>query len=184
MTEVVIGAEELITKLNAMSAAATGEALISTAQAGGEIIRNAAIANIHDENLIQTGNLSRSIHTEISEATDSQATVDIGTDLVYAAIHEFGGTITAKNGKYLAIPVGSYKGSPNDHPDLKLRKTGGGTLLMVDAAGTAQYVLKSSVTIPAQPYLRPAMDEHRDEAMNVMANVFKQLILNAAGVEE
>ena len=35
---------------------------------------------------------------------------------------------------------------------------------MVDGGGTIQYILKTSVEIPAQPYLRPAADEHGEEA--------------------
>jgi phage gpG-like protein len=42
-----------------------------------------------------------------------------GTDLWYAAIHNFGGTITPKKGKYLAVPLterARKAGSPWDHP--------------------------------------------------------------------
>lgn len=51
-------------------------------------------------------------------------------DVVYALIHELGGTITAKTAKALAIPL----------PD-----------------GGVAFV--KSVTIPARPYLRPAADK-------------------------
>ena len=51
-------------------------------------------------------------------------------DVVYALIHELGGTIVAKNAKALAIPT----------------KDGG-------------VVFAQSVTIPARPYLRPAGDK-------------------------
>ena len=72
--------------------------------------------------------------------------------------------------------MGDYNDSPKNHTDLHLRKTGGGNLILVDASGKAQYVLQTSVTIPAHPYLRPAMDENQQEAMNVISSAFKAII--------
>jgi len=178
---VVIGEEELIRKFRAMSAAVKGQALGNTVLAGGLVILNAARGNIKSQGLIETRTLSRSLHEEVTEQSSTQAAVEIGTNLEYAAIHEFGGVIKPKNAKYLAIPVGSYKGSPRTHADLKLRKTKKGNLVMVDASGAVQYVLKASVEIPARPYLRPALDEHRVAAQNEMAEAFKQLVMKAAG---
>lgn len=48
-----------------------------------------------------SGDLYRSI-TALNDATTAIA----GTDLIYAAIHQFGGTIRAKNGKALRTPFG------------------------------------------------------------------------------
>ena len=107
--------------------------------------------------------------------------VIIGTAIEYAAIHEFGGTIVPKRARYLAIPVGSYTGSPLEHGDLQMRETRGGNLVMVDGAGNVQYVLKTSVTIPARPYLRPAADEHQDEVAREMSEAFQDVIMNAVG---
>jgi phage virion morphogenesis protein len=49
--------------------------------------------------LSDTGRLRRSIRSQ----ADNDG-VTIGTNLIYARIHQFGGTIKAKNAPYLAIP--------------------------------------------------------------------------------
>lgn len=69
--------------------------------------------------LTNSGILRRSI---TKRADDSGVTV--GTNLKYARVHQFGATITAKNGAFLAIP-----------------RPGGGVFL------------KKSVYVPARPFL-------------------------------
>lgn len=73
---------------------------------GGQILRD-------------TGRLRNSIAYE----TEGSDTVYIGTNLIYAAIHQFGGTIEAKNAPYLKFMVGG------------------------------QFVQKRSVDIPARPFI-------------------------------
>jgi hypothetical protein len=51
---------------------------------------------------------------------------------------------------------------------------------MVDDSGRVQYVLKTSVTVPAQPYMRPAFDEHKQDAIDDMGRAFKALVMKAA----
>jgi phage virion morphogenesis protein len=63
-------------------------------------------------------------------ATDTG--VEIGTNVLYAAIHQFGGTITAKTPKGLRFKVGG------------------------------QWVTKSQVTIPARPFLGIDDDDERE----------------------
>lgn len=110
----------------------------------------------------RTGNLRRSIHigghTDIDPQMRSdleksgghdlgrvghhakhQVRVLIGTDLIYARIQEYGGTITAKNAPYLRF------------------KTADGKWHAV-----------KSVTIPASGYLRAAADERKDDAIRDM----------------
>lgn len=71
-----------------------------------------------------SGLLQRLITSEVRGHT-----VTVGSNRVYAAIHQFGGVITPKNGKALAFRMGgSKKGKPN-------------------------LVLAKSVRIPARPYL-------------------------------
>lgn len=53
-----------------------------------------------------TGNLKRSI-THSIEAGNNKIIGKVGSNVVYAAIQEFGGTIRPKNGKYLRFK-GSY----------------------------------------------------------------------------
>ena len=106
----------------------------------------------------KTGNLKRSIHIgghtdmtpdwQESEAGDLgkagrnarfQTRVLIGTDVIYARVQEYGGTIRAKNKPYLVF------------------KTADGSWHRV-----------KSVEITAHPYLRPAADEKKAEAIRDM----------------
>lgn len=176
----VLGTPELAAKLRQLEEVVQEQNLVAATQSGGNVILNAAKANISAQGLIRTRNLSRSMHMEVTEHSAQSATVEIGTDVEYAAIHEYGGTIQAKNGKYLAIPVNGASGSPTKRGDLKLRKTGGGTLVLVDPGGSIQYILKPSVQIPAQPYLRPAADEHGEEAQAEIGKALAILIEQAA----
>jgi phage gpG-like protein len=144
------------------------------------VVLNAAKDNVKEQGLIRTRTLSRSLHEEVVEQSKERAAVDVGTNLEYGAIHEFGGTIQAKSAKYLAIPVGGRTGSPRKYSDLRVMKTVRGNLLLVDAGGAVQYVLKTSVEIPARPYLRPALDEHGDEAIEKTGEAFKNIVMKAA----
>lgn len=177
----VFGKAELVAAFKQLDQAVQGEALVNIVKAGGMVVVNAAKDNIKKQGLIRTRNLSRSVHLEVAESTNEHAAVDVGTDVEYAALHEFGGTVQAKSSKYLAIPVGSYRGSPRKHGDLKVRKTGGGNLVMVDGAGVVQYVLKKSITVPAKPYMRPAADEHHQDIESQMTKVFVAQIEKAVG---
>lgn len=101
------------------------------------------------------GNLSRSVSFDLE---DRNLRALVGPRrVVYAAIHEFGGTIRPVRGQYLTIPVGDLKGSPRKHAGLRfVRGRGDKGLYMVNDSGL-QYVLVRSVTIPARPYLHPAL---------------------------
>jgi phage gpG-like protein len=61
---------------------------------------------------------------------DDEAEVRAGSNVVYAAIHEFGGTITPKTGKYLRF-------KNQDGREVFVR----------------------SVEIPARPYVKPSIEE-------------------------
>jgi phage gpG-like protein len=113
---------------------------------------------------------------------------DVGGDILrYAAIHEFGGTITAKNVKNLAIPLTkeAKQKSPRDIEGLFFIKSKKGKALLVrdkrlhtkkgarrknagKIIGPPQeseleplYVLKHSVTIPERSYIRASFDNGR-----------------------
>lgn len=177
---IVVGKAELITKFRRMGEAVRGKTLANTLMSGLLVIGNAARGNVKSQGLIKTRTLSRSIHEEITSTSAEWAEGQVGTNLEYAAIHEFGGVIKPKTAKHLAIPVGSYTGSPRTHSDLKVRKTTKGNLVMVDGGGKVQYVLKKSVEIPARPYMRPAFDEKKIEAQEAMASSFRTVITKAA----
>ena len=83
---------------------------------------------------------------------------ELGTNVEYGPIHEFGGEIVPLGHPFLAIPIGDMKGSPREHEDLFFLPTGNEGVLL-DRSGRLQYSLKRRVEIPARPYFGPAVDE-------------------------
>lgn len=103
--------------------------LEAAATAGALLLENAA----KDNAPYKTGTLKRSIDHETIEKSKDAVFVAVGTNLEYAAIQEFGGTIESKSGGLLVF------------------KTDDGEWHSVP-----------SVTVPAHPYLRPALDEKKE----------------------
>jgi phage virion morphogenesis protein len=113
-----------------------------------------------DKPLRDTGVLRNSI---TGEATATGAVVF--SNLPYARLHEYGGTVRPKRSKYLAIPLtrdAKRTGSPRRFR-VKLsfrpfKRKGTGGVLFVRRAGTTidHYLLVKSVTIPARPFLSPS----------------------------
>lgn len=123
--------DSLERKLAALGKLAQGDVLEKALHAGAQEIRNSA----QDKAPFLTGTLRRSIHSETGEKSGAKVSVLVGTDLEYAAMQEFGGTIVPKNAKRLVFEVDGKK------------------------------VFARKVTIPAHPYLRPAFDEQKGEAV-------------------
>ncbi len=97
----------------------------------------------------------------------------VGTYAIpYARIHELGGTIVPKGHPFLSIPVGDREGSPRQYADLHFQPTGRGGVL-IDEAGKLQYALVRSVTIPARPYLGPALDASHNEIEAAFSRVIQ-----------
>lgn len=123
--------DRLDRKLAALSRLAQGDVLEQALHAGAQEIRNAA----QDKAPYLTGTLRRSIHSETTEKSGTRVVVQVGTDLEYAAMQEFGGEIVPKNAKRLVFEVDGKK------------------------------VFAKKVAIPAHPYLRPAFDEQKSQAV-------------------
>jgi HK97 gp10 family phage protein len=143
----IIGLGELQAQFKRISKAARGAALAKAGTSGLLLVQNAAIPKAPK----LTGTLRRSIHTEVLEQRDDYAEVAVGTDVIYAAIQEFGGVITPKKAKMLHW-VGE-----------------GG----VD-------IFAKSVTIKPHPYLLPAWDENESKMINEVKTSLAQLIEKAA----
>jgi phage gpG-like protein len=83
-----------------------------------------------------SGYLRRSIKSTVDS---SKLEGSIGSDVIYAAIHEYGGTITAKKGPYLVFQA------------------------------NGSWVKTSSVKIPERPYLRPALFGNVDKIGKIIS---------------
>lgn len=108
---------------------------------------------------IQTGRLKRSLKAgrPYSRSGGTRA-IDVGTNVIYAAVQEFGHTfpamiITPRLKQALAFEW------PNAPAHLKPSKSG-------------KFVFKSvtrpKITIPAQPYLRPAIKMSKDDISSII----------------
>jgi len=115
---------------------------------------------------VRTGRLRASIAGTVEgEGGNISIVLRAGTAdgrVPYARIHEEGGTIRPKSGRFLKIPVGPAltgagvaRGGGKSGLHFIARGAGG---LLADAEGRIWFVLKPSVRIPARPYLRPALD--------------------------
>jgi phage gpG-like protein len=108
--------------------------------------------------------------------------VHIGTsNIVYAAQHEFGGRISAHNAGALTIPISEEAkraiGGARSFPNLVLIKPrGSDNAFLVEMTGEntfkIMYLLTKSVEQPAYPYLRPVVNQHKSEILQIIKAAF------------
>ncbi len=182
MPETIVGGvRELNEALKKLAKAVSGPDLLKALMKGGLVVERYAKLNVKAQHLIDTGNLRNSITAE--PLGDNSVVIGPG-NVVYAAIHEFGGEIWPRNANYLSIPVtqeARETGSPRRWSgELQFIPTARGGVL-VDANDEVQYALVNVVRIPARPYMRPALDEHVDEVEEAIAEALRVLIEKAAG---
>ena len=101
--------------------------------------------------------LSRSFNKYTDGSTIDDLALTIYTDSKYARIHEFGGTIRPRKGKYLAIPLDAAKtgagvsrmSSPRNVAGLNYGgRSKAGNIILRDESGTPMFVLVRQVEIP------------------------------------
>lgn len=105
--------------------------------------------------------------------------VRIGSNEVYAAMHEYGGRISATNAQALTIPISDeakiagMKGkTARDFPDLVLihpKESNNVFLVKMTGKDTfiIMYMLVKSVEQPAHPYLRPVLENHKEDVLKL-----------------
>jgi len=121
---------------------------------------------------VRTGALRTSIRSEVDRARQEAR---IGTDLVYGPVHEYGATIRPREMRKLAIPVGGVRTWPRRFAGpLFFRMTRGGLKFLVDAAGKMMYVLKPQVTVPARPWLGPALTASKAKFADLMQRALQR----------
>ena len=182
LTGKLVGDEELLANLNDLNDLTMTKYLVAAATAGALLIINSA----KDKAPKKTRTLARSIHQETLEADRHYIEIGIGTDLEYAAMQEFGGTVVPKKAQFLAIPQNSGAeavGSPLNYPGnlVPIFWTSGGSGVLMDDSGEVQYVLVRSAVIPAHPYLRPAFDEQGDNALDKVGKYLGMILERLVG---
>ena len=130
----------------AISALMQGKQFSKTLFSGAQVLERAVKQNIRSQQLIDTGYYRTSVASEVVSNTEAI----VGTGVIYGPIHEFGGTIHPRTAKYLHFKIGE--------------------------GDDAVWVRTKSVTIPARPHWRPAFDEKKQEAANVIGNTLTMLI--------
>lgn len=128
-----LNVDEFAGQLRELQLAAV-DAMGDAALAGVFALEALVKENIVSNFTMRSGNLLNNWNTRIESRSATQATAVLSTSTVYAAIHEFGGVIRPTHARMLA---------------------------WTDESGV--FHMASSVTIPARPYLRPAMDEGKQD---------------------
>lgn len=125
----------------------SGDKLMPAVKAGGFVVEGAAKVNIREKLYRHpTGNLMNSIGVKAGDIGTHSANVTIGTNVIYAAIHEFGGTIVAKNGPFLHFVI------------------------------DGRHVQTRSAQMPARPYLRPAINDNKKKIVNAVGYQLAKMI--------
>jgi len=137
-----------INNIPAVRRAMGGSDLMDIAMGGGRIIQSNARTYVP----VDTGNLRVSILVEPTEQKNTFAQVQIGTDVEYANIQEFGGTIKPKKKKML-----SWIGDDGKR------------------------IFARAVQIHAQPYMRPAVDNHKGEIINAIGAMIAAKLRRVTG---
>lgn len=144
----------------------------------------------------RTGTLSRSFKFKTTGTKLKDIQGSFSTNVKYAAIHESGGTVKAKAGKMLAIPipggpaltpagVSRYasplrKSLPGTH-HFFVHKAGSGKLYLLgvekgvaDTGPVAWFALKKSVFIPKRLHLQRTIKNERDALIKNLGDNFKR----------
>lgn len=137
-----ISDQTVLANLRKLSTFAQRQTAERALMAGGLPIQNAAKGKAPK----LTGTLSRSIHMEADPSGGGLASIKIGTDVIYAAIHEFGGVITPVQAKLLHFVI------------------------------NGEDIFAKQVHMPARPYLRPALDEQKAAAIQATAAALRDLL--------
>lgn len=151
-----------------------------------ESIRGSIVKNYLKGQVLKsvTGKLSSSINWWLSGSEGW-----IGSNLVYAAIHEYGGTIVPKNAKYLTIPLwkGAARqiGGAREVPGAFFKMTNGRLLMYGKSKyGVMPYfLLLKSVTLPPRPYIWPAIERFfKDDAQRIAEVTIEEMIVKQRNV--
>ncbi len=178
------GMPELLAKIARLPEAVRQEVAGSTLlEAAQKLERHVKKEKLSGQVLhVRSGDLRSSV-THVVSQEGQEVVARIGPHMVYAAIHEFGGTITARRVANLTIPVGpalNPSGIANytarqliDNPAIggfKRTFFKNHKLFGVTPGGKAVcvFVLKPSVMIPARPYMHPSLADMAQEIYGII----------------
>lgn len=136
---------------------------------------------------VLTGALRNSYTIDTSKINEANPAVRVGSNLIYARIHEFGGVIRPKVAQYLTVPISDLgrelrrtNRSLKDIPGAFVRKSRSGNVVVFQKrrreAPIPLVVLKRSVRLPPRPHLRPAFHESAAEIRDIVDKTIRNAI--------
>lgn len=139
---------------------------------------------------VRSGHLRNSIQSKVVRATGNLlsvigSNVRFGNRLKYASILEIGGTITAKNAKYLTIPLpsaltptGQLKKKAREWDNTFVKRSKAGNLIIYQHNGkgkiTPLFVLKKSVKINARRYMEKTMKQMKNRVIMTLRGAIER----------
>lgn len=107
------GLATFLAKVGKMPGTVQAAAVKGLGVVGRELEKHVKTQHLSGQSLdARTGNLRRSIFHEVGRLGDGDAFAKIGADIKkapYARVHELGGIIRAKNGRFLTIPLSAAR---------------------------------------------------------------------------
>lgn len=119
------------------------------------------------QTLLDDGNLVKSVNINISYKSN-QISIEVGSNLPYAAIHNFGGTIQ-RAARSKLYTQNRYKTTTTKHTKGQYKK---GT-----SWGQGDTVGEHTITIPARPFL-VLQDEDIDKIKQIVSNYIFKVVFN------
>lgn len=130
------------------------------------------------------GTLAASVKHRLEKLSGLSLAGVVYSNLVYAAIHEFGGTIKPKDAKWLTIPFEGVQGRARDYQDTFFASTSAGNLVMFQKRGKDMavplFLLVKQAEIPARPWLNPALESNREAVVGIIGNAVKEALASVA----
>jgi hypothetical protein len=126
------------------------------------IIARSAKSNLRSRGK-SSGKLARSIKTPMPRPTLLGVEAQVKVDSPYGRMVEEGGIIRPRHAKFLTVPLKKGMAPLRQINETFLIPTSGGWLAARRAGGGIEplYALVTSVTMPARPFLAPALTQNR-----------------------
>lgn len=138
---------------------------------------------------VRTGSLRRSLQESRAKKVitmGNNVIGTVGTNLKYAAIHEYGGTIRPKRAKWLAIPLkgaltakGVARGGPRDFKDTFFATSKKGNLILFGRSMGSiipLFAMKKEVKIPKKPYMKPSLKEKSSDIIKFFSEDIQKYV--------
>jgi len=177
--------EKIMSAIADLSAKQRGRVLVKMMEEGARVVKERLKSNLSNRILkVRTGHLRSSIGQKVIDSGGDIAAVigsgvQTGARLIYANIHETGGTITPKNVRWLTIPLAAAK-----TPSGVLRKTArqwdntffAKNILFQKRGKKAVplFALKKSVKIPARRYMSRSLAQAKSQVDKIMLKTIEE----------